>query len=236
MSLLAQLIHLLPGENPDEDRDLDDEFDRITELTGALIHGADLTLVPELEGHLETFLEREDFYGRDVIGEVLAGIAGADALPVLLRASARDLGDDQDTFGMIICDLLEQDPARARPAVLDLVGADDGELRATGVWALDFILSDEDLPRVTAALGDPDPGVRSAAAGPAGRLARRFPEAMDAMAAALKDRDPQVRISVLSSLGYTKSAAAVPHVTRLRDDPDHRVREWAAIALNQLPG
>ncbi|MFG2086982.1 MULTISPECIES: HEAT repeat domain-containing protein [unclassified Spirillospora] len=235
MSLLAQLIHLLPGEDPEEDRDLDDEFDKITELTGMLIDGADLTLVPELEGHLETFLERKDFYGRDVIGEVLAGIAGVDALPVLLRAAARDLGDDQDTFLAIICDLLEQDPARARPAVLDLVDADDGELRATGVWALDFIVSDEDLPRVTAALKDPHFRVRSAAAGPAGMLARRLPEAMDAMAAALKDRDPQVRISLLSALGYTRSAAAVPHAIRLRNDPDRRVREWAAIALNQLP-
>ncbi|TDC92932.1 HEAT repeat domain-containing protein [Actinomadura sp. 7K507] len=235
MSLLAQLIRLLQGEGPEEDRDLDDEFDKITELTGALIDGADPALVPELEGHLEAFLERGHFYGRDVIGEVLAGIAGLGALPVLLRASARDLGDDQDTFQTVICELLEQEPARARPAVLALVGAEDAALRATGVWALDFIVSDDDLPRVASALRDPHPRVRSAAAGPAGRLARRLPEAMDAMAAALKDRDPDVRISVLSSLGHTESAAAVPHVIRLRNDPDRQVREWAAIALNQLP-
>ncbi|XRQ06774.1 HEAT repeat domain-containing protein [Actinomadura welshii] len=233
MPLLAQLIRLLSGT--DDGRDLDDEFEKITELTGALIDEADRALVPALEEHLESFLQRKDFYGRDVIGEVLAGIAGAEALPVLLRASARDLGDDQDTFQTIICDLLEQDTVRARPAVLDLLDADDGGLRATGVWALDFVVSDEDLPRLTTALKDPDPRVRSAAAGPAGQLARRLPAAMTALTGALRDRDPQVRIAVLGSLGDTGSAAAVPHAIRLRNDPDREVREWAAIALNRLP-
>ena len=235
MSLLAQLIRLLAGEDPNEERDFADRlFDEITGLTRALIDSADLGLVPELEEHLETFLERKDFYGRDVIGEVLAGIAGLDALPVMLGASARDLGDDQDTFQTIICELLEQDPVRARPAVLDLIDADDVALRATGVWALDFIVSDEDFLRLLAALKDPHPRVRSAAAAPVGQLADRLPQAVDALAAALNDFDPQVRISVLSALGYTHATAAVPHVTRLVDDPDKEVREWVAIALDRL--
>jgi HEAT repeat protein len=235
MSLLAHLIRLLPSEDPDEEWDFDDRlFDKITGLTRALIDTADLGLVPELEEHLETFLERKDFYGRDVIGEVLAGIAGLDALPVLLRASARDLGDDQDTFQTIICELLEQDPVRARPAVLELVDANDVALRATGVWALDFIVSDEDLPRLLTALKDPHPHVRSAAAFPVGQLAWRLPQAMDALAAALNDFDPEVRISVLSALGDTHATAAVPHVTRLINDPDEAVREWVAIALDRL--
>ena len=235
MSLLAQLVRLLPGEDPDEEWDFTDGlFEKITGLTRALIDSADLGLVPELEEHLETFLAREDFYGRDVIGEVLAGIAGLGALPVLLRASARDLGDDQDTFQTIICELLEHDPVRARPAVLDLVSADDVALRATGVWALDFIVSDEDLPRLLTALKDPHPRVRSAAAGPVGQLAERLPAAMEALAAALNDVDPQVRISVLSALGHTHATAAIPHVTRLVDDPDEKVRAWVAIALDRL--
>lgn len=235
MPLLAQLIRLLPSEDPDEDWDFDDRvFDKITGLTRALIDSADLGLVPELEGHLETFLAREDFYGRDVIGEVLAGIAGLDALPVLLRASARDLGDDQDTFQSLICELLERDPVRARPAVLDLVAADDAALRATGVWALDFIVSDEDLPRLLTALTDRHPSVRSAAAAPAGRLATRLPPAIDALGAALDDVDPQVRISVLGALGDTHATAAVPLVTRLVDDHDEAVREWVAIAVDRL--
>ncbi|TDB88137.1 HEAT repeat domain-containing protein [Actinomadura sp. 7K534] len=238
MSLLAQLIRLLPGEGPDEvgDFDDDDSFDKITELTGALIDSADLGLVPELEAHLDTFLARKDFYGRDVIGEVLAGIAGLDALPVLLRASARNLGDDQDTFATIICELLQQDPVGARPAVLGLVDADDAALRATAVWALDFIVSEEDLPRLLAALRDPHPDVRSAAAGPVGQLAERLPKATDALAAALNDFAPQVRIPALAALSYTPQSAALPHVTRLSNDPDPKVREWAAIALNRLRG
>jgi len=235
MPLLAQLIRLLPSADPDADWDFTGElFDKITGLTRALIDSADPGLVPELEEHLETYLEREDFYGRDVIGEVLAGIAGVDALPVLLRASARDLGDDQDSFQTIICELLDQDPVRARPAVLDLVEADDVALRATGVWAVDFIVSDEDLPRLLTALKDPHPRVRSAAAAPVGRLAERLPEAIEALAAALNDVDPRVRISVLGALGDTHATAAVPHVTRLIDDPDEEVREWVAIASDRL--
>lgn len=235
MSLLAQLIRLLPGADPDEDWDFTDElFDKITGLTRAVIDSADLGLVPELEEHLETYLERKDFYGRDVIGEVLAGIAGVDALPALLRASARDLGDDQDSFQTTIYELLDQDPVRARPAVLDLVEADDVALRATGVWAVDFIVSDEDLPRLLTALKDPHPRLRSAAAAPVGQLAERLPEAMEALAAALNDVDPRVRISVLSALGHTRATAAVPYVTRLTDDPDEEVREWVAIALDRL--
>jgi HEAT repeat protein len=227
MSLLDQLIRLLTADD-------DGQFEEITELTEALIADADPRLVPELEEHLENLLAREDFYGRDVVGEVLACIAGPDALPVLLRASARELGDDQDTFQTIICELLEQDPVRARPAVLGLVDADEAALRATGVWALDFILSDEDLPRLLTALNDPHALVRSAAAAPVGQLAERLPEAMDALAAALNDVDAQVRVSVLCALGHTDAAAAIPLVTALSDDPDQRVREWVAIALDQL--
>lgn len=229
MSLLTQLIRLLADEDSD-----DTSFDKITQLTQTLIASADPRLVPELEDHLETFLEREDFYGRDVVGEVLASIAGLDALPVLLRASAQDLGDDQDTFQTIICELLEQDPEQARPAVLELVGASDAALRTTGVWALGFIVSNEDLPRLLTALSDPHPSVRSAAASPVGQLAERLPTAMDALAAALNDADPQVRISVLSALGYTHATAAIPHITRLVDDPDKEVRRWVTIALEQL--
>lgn len=235
MSLLAQLIRLLPGEDPDENGEFDDgSFDKITELTEALIASADPRLVPELERHLESFLEREDFYGRDVVGEVLAGIAGLDALPTLLRASAQDLGDDQDTFQTIICELLDQDPEQARPAVLELVDAGDAALRTTGVWALDFIVSDEDLPRLLPLLNDAYSDVRSAAAAPVGQLAERLPTAMDALAAALDDPDPQVRISVLSALSHTHATAAVPHITRLIDDPDAEVRRWVTIALDRL--
>lgn len=118
--------------------------------------------------------------------------------------------------------------------MLELVDAGDVALRTTGVWALDFIASDEDLSRLLTLLNDSYSDVRSAAAAPVGQFAERLPTAMDALAAALNDPDPQVRISVLSALGHTRATAAVPHVTRLIDDPNEEVRRWVTIALDRL--
>jgi hypothetical protein len=52
-----------------------------------------ITLVPRLHEVLDRFLEEENFYGHDLIASVLAGVAGVAALPALLLAAARDLGD-----------------------------------------------------------------------------------------------------------------------------------------------
>ncbi|MEV3927748.1 hypothetical protein [Actinomadura coerulea] len=113
MLLLAQLIRLLPGEDPDEEWEFDDTlFDKITELTKALIASADPRLVPELERHLESFFEREDFYGRDVVGEVLAGIAGLDALPTLLRAWPRTWATTRTPFRRSSVSFSSKTPSR----------------------------------------------------------------------------------------------------------------------------
>ncbi|GAA2420089.1 hypothetical protein GCM10010191_34100 [Actinomadura vinacea] len=164
-SLLVELLGLLPAYDPWALRDdPDTDLERIRGLVGMLVRSTDRTLVPDLERELERCVDSGDDIGRDAIGEVLAGIAGLGALPALLRASARDLGDDQDWFQTIICeDLLRADPEGARPAVLELLDATDPALRATAFWALDHVLTDDDLPRILAAADDPDPTVRETA-------------------------------------------------------------------------
>lgn len=231
MAPLDQLMGLLRREEID-----DASFDRIITLTKALVEGADRRLIPELEAHLADFLEHGGCFGRDMIGQVLAGIAGVDALPALLRASAHDMGDDQDSFQTTISELLELDQKRARPAVLELVEATDAALRATGVWALDYVISDEDLPRLLVALNDPHAKVRCNATGGVGQLAERLPEAMDALCGALNDPDPQVRISAISALGYTGSSTAMAHISRLTDDPDEDVRRFVTANDQRSPG
>jgi hypothetical protein len=52
-----------------------------------------ITLVPRLHEALDRFLEEENLYGHDLIASVLAGVAGVAALPALLLAAARNLGD-----------------------------------------------------------------------------------------------------------------------------------------------
>jgi hypothetical protein len=76
--------------------ELEDGYDDIAPTVTALAACGDTALVPRLQEVLDRFLDQGNFYGRDLIAGVLAGIAGVAALPVLLRASARDLGDDQD--------------------------------------------------------------------------------------------------------------------------------------------
>jgi HEAT repeats len=95
-------------------------------------------LVPRLQEALDRFLDEGNFYGRDLIASVLAGIEGVAALPALLRASARDLGDDQDSLQIQIIELLEAHRAATRPIVLEFASSDMPELRHAGLWALGF--------------------------------------------------------------------------------------------------
>jgi hypothetical protein len=94
--------------------ELEDDYDDIEPTVTALAACGDTTLVPRLHEVLDRFLDEENFYGRDPIAGVLAGIQGVAALPVLLRASARDLGDDQDSLQSEIIELLHADRAAGR--------------------------------------------------------------------------------------------------------------------------
>ena len=71
----------------------------------------------------------ENFYGRDLIAGVLAGVAGIAALPVLLLAADRDLGDDQDGLQSEIAAVLDADPVAGRELILDQTGSDAPERR-----------------------------------------------------------------------------------------------------------
>ena len=77
---------------------LDDDYDVIAPTLAVLSACGDLSLVPGLREALDRFLDDGNFYGRDLIASALAGIQGVAALPALLRASARELGDDQDSL------------------------------------------------------------------------------------------------------------------------------------------
>jgi hypothetical protein len=80
-------------------------------------------LVPQLTTELNRFLDEKHFYGRDIIADTLAGLLGVEALPLLIAASVRDLGDDQDTLNATINDAMWSDKARDRTILHDL-GAD----------------------------------------------------------------------------------------------------------------
>lgn len=119
--------------------ELEDDYDDIAPTVTALAACGDTSLVPRLQEALDQFLDDENFYGRDLIAAVLAGIQGVAALPVLLRASARDLGDDQDGLQTEIIELLHANRAASRGVVLEFATVDSPEMRRVGLWALGFI-------------------------------------------------------------------------------------------------
>ncbi len=213
--------------------ELDDDYDDIAPTVTALAACGDTTLVPRLQEVLEQFLDEGNFYGRDLISGVLAGINGVAALPVLLHASARDLGDDQDGLQADIIELLKKDPSASRRVVRDFATADSPELRRTGLWALGFVLEGQDVELLVTATTDADPGIRSMAVGsipdPVGD-----DRAFDALVRALRDDDEQVRVSAASRLGFTGRIDAVAPLVALAADPTPRVRSMVAYALGRL--
>ncbi|MEW2427836.1 HEAT repeat domain-containing protein [Micromonospora sp. NPDC047644] len=213
--------------------ELEDDYDDIAPTVTALTASGDTALVPRLQRVLDRFLDEGNFYGRDLIASVLAGIDGAAALPVLLRASARDLGDDQDSLQAEIIELLHTDRATGRGVVRDFATGDTPELRRVGLWALGFMVEAQDVDLLAAAATDADPEIRSMAVGsipdPAGD-----DWAFGALVLALRDLNEQVRVSAASRLGYTGRADAVAPLVALAADPTPRVRSVVAYALGRL--
>ncbi|MEV0396379.1 hypothetical protein [Polymorphospora rubra] len=103
--------------------DLGGDYDGIAPSITALKSCGDPTLVPLLHQALDRFLDDGNFYGRDLIADILASSQEVAALPVLLRASSRDLGDDQDTLSALIIDLMDQERVAARVTVLEFAAS-----------------------------------------------------------------------------------------------------------------
>ncbi|WP_089013692.1 HEAT repeat domain-containing protein [Micromonospora inositola] len=215
--------------------ELEDDYEDIVATVTALSTCGDTTLVPALQETLDRFLDEGNFYGRDLIAGVLAGIEGVAGLPVLLRASARDLGDDQDSLQAEIIELLHADRAASRCLLLEFATGDTPELRREGLWALGFVVEAQDVELLAAAATDSDPKVRSMAIGsipdPAGDE-----RAFGAVVLALRDPDEQVRVAAASRLGYTGRADAVAPLVALAADRAPQVRSMVAYALGRLGG
>jgi hypothetical protein len=213
--------------------ELKDNYDDIAPTLTALVACGDITLVPRLHEALDRFLDEENFYGRDLIAGVLAGIQGVAALPALLRASARELGDDQDSLQTEIIDLLHADRAAARRAVLELATGDTVELRREGLWALGFVVEAQDVELLAAAATDAESRIRSVAIGSIPDSAGDD-RAFHVLVQALHDLDEQVRVSAISKLGYSGRADGVAPLVALAADRAPRVRSMVAYALGQL--
>jgi hypothetical protein len=116
-----------------------DDSTRAYEVVEEIVATGDRTLVPRLKEELDTFLDTDHFYGRDVIADALAGLLGVESLPLLIAASARDLGDDQDTLQSTILDVMWTDKSRARTILDELHASGSAELRKTVALAQELL-------------------------------------------------------------------------------------------------
>ena len=109
-------------------------------------------------------------------------------------------------------------------------GLDEPLLRPT---ALDGLANQPDADRVDAVvrpfLGDPDPKVRSKAAGVVAFLAR--PGALASLLPLVEDPDPEVRMILGWRLGEFGGPAAESALQVLLTDPDEQVRSFATRGL-----
>ncbi|MGW7370163.1 hypothetical protein ACWGI8_43805 [Streptomyces sp. NPDC054841] len=119
--------------------DLDADIDETIDLADAIAASGDRGLLPRLETELGRFIGERNFYAREMLGGVIAAIGGTDVLPVLLRASAVDLGDDQDGLATEIVGVVQSDPRTARTLLEPLTKDDDPAVASRAEWALRFL-------------------------------------------------------------------------------------------------
>ncbi|MBD0716077.1 hypothetical protein [Streptomyces sp. CBMA370] len=119
--------------------DLDADVDATIDLADAIAATGDQSLLPRLTAELGKAVEERNGYARELLGGVVAGIGGAGTLPVLVRASAVDLGDDQDGLAAEIVDLVQTDPKTAGDLLRPLTEDDDLTVAHRADWALRFL-------------------------------------------------------------------------------------------------
>ncbi|MFC9732441.1 hypothetical protein [Streptomyces roseolus] len=119
--------------------DLDADVDATIDLADEIAASGDRTLLPRLESELDRAVAERNGYARELLGGVLAALGGPDTLPVLVRASAVDLGDDQDGLAAEIVDLVQTDPKAAETVLRPLTDDDDLTVANRADWALRFL-------------------------------------------------------------------------------------------------
>ncbi|MFD8009827.1 hypothetical protein [Streptomyces sp. NPDC058955] len=119
--------------------DLDADVDATIDLADEIAAGGDRALLPRLESELDRAVAERNGYARELLGGVLAALGGPTTLPILVRASAVDLGDDQDGLATEIVDLVQSDPKTAEKVLRPLTEDDDLTVSNRADWALRFL-------------------------------------------------------------------------------------------------
>ena len=163
------------------------------------------------------------------------GLSGKD-----LAAKLRSLGYSNAKSHMTALDefevlqLLVDDDPTWHPAYVALASSDrQPEVRHTLLTGLRRAPRTVAEPAFRAALRHTDPQTRALAADMMGGHADA-PVFVDALAEALTDADPTVRLEVVEALGKTRTAAALPLVQGIDPAGDDALQRTRARALERL--
>jgi HEAT repeat protein len=219
----SQLIEDLRGEDIDR---LVNAYQKIDEV-------ADKSHVPELY----SLLNDENFVIREAAASPLARLEGAKVLPHLFQAYTRGFQDGHDNDGLsaTITDLLEEKAEESAPLLLEMLQSSDSETRANAAWALGFTAS-QIKPNVLLDLLETEnnPEVRLAVIGSLSSFTGSS-EVAEKLISLLSNTDEQVRINVISSLGYLGNKMAIaPLKELLNETTNSRIREFIEYALKNL--
>lgn len=214
--------------------DPDCDVDAWAEVERELLNTRDPDLIPHLRAHLANAVEAGNWYARSVLAGILAETAGRTAMPDLLQAYSRDLGDDQDSLSTTLHTFATEDPAAARGVLVPWADAPDQDLRRVAIHYLGYVPDPADIALLARAAGDTDEGIRTAAAATLASH-RTIQSALEILVTLLGDLSTQVRVSALDSLGYIRNPATLPAIGRLADDDTPTIRAWVAIVLARFP-
>ncbi|RKR86178.1 HEAT repeat protein [Micromonospora pisi] len=221
---------------------LDEVFRHVDTLDGdpwpaleELAASGDYSLVPPVQAALERYLDEHNWYGRNLMAYILAGLRGTAAFPLLLRVFARPLrGDDRDDLCAWLANIMKADPAGCRPTVLSFIVANHRDLRGAGLWALGYLIQPSDINVLQQALTDVDPQIRRAVLGSLTSIEgdRR---AYELVLSALHDPDDWTRRSAVLHLRWFADPDSVNHLLPLTRDPAVHVRSALGETIGYLP-
>ncbi|MEV0429492.1 HEAT repeat domain-containing protein [Micromonospora sp. NPDC050495] len=210
----------------------DDPWPLVREVAGS----GDRSAVAPVRAALQRYARERNWYGRDLMAHVLAGLSGAAGFPLLLRTYADALrGEDEDDgerLGMALGVAMRVDRAGCRAVILPLLAGEDPELRRAALWALRGVFEPPDLETLRAALADPEPAVRRAALHALPRV-DHDPLAYELVVAALRDPDAEARRHAVLLLAWSAPPAVVDHLVPLAADPVPYVRSSVGEALGR---
>jgi HEAT repeat protein len=191
----------------------------------------DRSLVAPARAALEQAIAEDDWLRRDLSAQILAGLDGAAATPLLLRAftQASRSGDD-DSLLSSLRQVMRADPEAARPAILEAVASAETDLRGAGLVALGHVLRPGDAGIVGDALADPDPWIRRA-------TLSGLPDntgTLELVIGMLPDPDMWIRREAVLRLGWSGRPEVVNHLVALVDDPADPVRSALGQAIGRL--